>query len=212
MRKSGTHGSTRYLALTLSQLLVWSLCPVRAEQAPTDEPAQPAAGQLHIVIVKGDGATNNIRQRTGREAIVRVEDDNHKPVAGAAVVFLLPESGASGAFADGSKLLTVITDAKGQAIMHGLKPNAVTGSMKVNITASFHGVKAAATLTQTNAATGAAAGGAAGGILTTKVIVIAVVVGAAAAAGGAYAATNSGGGAHSNLTLSPGPPSVGAPH
>jgi hypothetical protein len=220
MRKRGIHGCTRCLAITLSQLLVWaSICPARAEQTQAAEPEQaPATGQLHIVIVKGEGATNNIRQRTGREAIVKVEDENHKPVAGAAVTFLLPGSGPSGTFANGSKLLSVITDAKGQAVMRGVHANAVTGQVHVSITASFHGLKAVATVTQTNAAAGAAAGGAvAGGIITTKVVIIAGAVAAAAATGGAIAATRGGGGGtppptQPSLTLTPGSPSVGGPH
>jgi hypothetical protein len=69
--------------------------------------AQAPAHTLNLVIVEGDGAINNIRQRTAREPIVQVEDENHKPVAGAAVIFLLPEHGAGGTFADGSHSLTV---------------------------------------------------------------------------------------------------------
>ena len=46
--------------------------------------------KLNLVIVEGEGAINNVRQRTAREPIVQVEDENHKPVAGAVVVFLLP--------------------------------------------------------------------------------------------------------------------------
>ena len=55
--------------------------------------AQQAPMKLNIVIVEGDGAINNIRQRTAREPIVQVEDENNMPVAGATVYFLLPESG-----------------------------------------------------------------------------------------------------------------------
>ena len=36
--------------------------------------------------VEGDGAINNIRQRTAREPIVQVEDENHKPVDRKSVV------------------------------------------------------------------------------------------------------------------------------
>ena len=62
--------------------------------------AQNAAPMLNIVIVEGDGAINNIKQRTAREPIVQVEDQNHKPVAGAAVIFALPGQGAGGTFAE----------------------------------------------------------------------------------------------------------------
>lgn len=57
----------------------------------------PASAQvapmLNLVVLEGEGATNNIRQRTAREPIVQVEDENHKPVAGAIVVFTLPSNG-----------------------------------------------------------------------------------------------------------------------
>jgi hypothetical protein len=60
----------------------------------------PAFGQappmLNIVIVEGEGAINNVKQRVNRDPIVQVEDENHRPIAGAAVVFFLPDQGASG--------------------------------------------------------------------------------------------------------------------
>ena len=59
-------------------------------------------------------AINNIRQRVSREPVVQVEDENHKPVAGAVVVFTLPTEGATGEFGNGSKNLTVTTDAQGR--------------------------------------------------------------------------------------------------
>ena len=71
----------RWLSPVLAVLIAIPAAPV-AE-------AQNVAPMLNIVIVEGDGAINNIRQRTAREPIVQVEDQNHKPVAGAAVVFAL---------------------------------------------------------------------------------------------------------------------------
>ena len=48
--------------------------------------AQSAVPQnLQITILDGEGALNNIKQRTAREPIVQVTDENHKPVAGAVV-------------------------------------------------------------------------------------------------------------------------------
>src|SRR5262245_29968406 len=76
---------------------------------------QPAPQKLQLVIVDGEGAINNIRQRIAREPIVEVRDENDKPLAGAAVVFTLPNSGASGVFPNGSKILTVVTDDTGRA-------------------------------------------------------------------------------------------------
>jgi len=167
----------RYLALFLVGWL-----PVFA-QAPT----------LNIVIVEGEGQINNIRQRTAREPVVQVEDENHRPVAGAVVVFTTPQNGASGLFANGSHTLTVTTDDTGRAVARGLRPNTARGQYQIRVNASSQGKTANANINQTNAvltATGAVATGAAHG----KLIAVLAVVGAAAA-GGAIYATQRGGGA-----------------
>ncbi len=96
-------------------------------------------GGLNIVVIEGEGAINNIRQRTAREPIVQVEDRNRKPVAGAAVVFMLPDTGASGVFPNGSRTLTVMTDENGRAAARGLRPNSVRGEMKIRVNASHQG-------------------------------------------------------------------------
>src|ERR1022692_256826 len=148
----------------------------------------PQAPRLNIVIVEGDGAINNIKQRTARETIVEVQDENHKPVAGAAVVFLLPGDGPGGAFAGGAKSSTLTTDSAGRVTMPRLQPNQATGNFQIRVTASSAGRTATATIAQSNAAGAAAAGaaGAAAGI-SAKTIAIIVAV-AAAGAGGAAGA------------------------
>jgi hypothetical protein len=151
---------------------------------------------LNLIVVEGEGAINNIRQRTARETIVQVEDENHKPVAGAVVVFTLPSQGAGGAFANGAQTLTVTTNAQGRAVAQGLRVNRVAGRWQMRVNASSGGRTGTVTVTQTNAvaaAAGAGAAGAAAGI-SAKVIVIVVAVAGAAAAGGVVAATRGGGG------------------
>jgi hypothetical protein len=203
----------------LRRAIVWQtvrllLCPLLALPPQSVRAAQgEPPTELNIVIVEGEGAVNNLRQRVVREPIVRVEDQNHKPVAGAAVSFLLPGNGAGGAFADGAKLLTVTTDANGQAVARGFKANNVAGKYQIRVTASQGKVTATATISQTNAV--AAAGAVAGAAISAKLIIVLVIVGAAAAGGAAYAATR-GGSSSSQVTpttgLSAGSPSVGAPH
>jgi hypothetical protein len=180
--------------------------------------AQAPAHTLNLVIVEGDGAINNIRQRTAREPIVQVEDENHKPVAGAAVLFLLPEHGAGGTFADGSHSLTVTTNAQGRAAAHGIHLNNVQGQFQIHVTATYNGMTATTTISQSVAAAGAAGAGggaATAGILSTKVIVIIAVAAAAVAGGAAYAATHSGGGSPAatttGTTITPGTGTVGPP-
>ena len=175
--------------------------------------AQAPTG-LSINIVEGEGAINNIRQRVNREPIVQVEDQNHKPVAGAVVVFLLPDTGASGTFADGSRMLMAVTDNQGRAIARGIRPNGQSGPMQIRVTANFQGLNASTVITQTNLAAAAAGSGFAGLSLAAKLAIILGVAGGAAAAG-AIVATHSGGGggssSSSTITLSPGTPTVGAP-
>jgi hypothetical protein len=168
---------------------------------------------LNLVVVEGEGAINNIRQRTARDPIVRVEDENHKPIAGAAVVFLLPSQGASGTFAGGVQTLTVMTNAQGLAVGRGLKPNGVQGQYQINVNASYRGQTANTSITQSNAV--AAAGAAGGAAISGKLLAILLVAGGAAAAG-AVIATRGGSSSSSSPAVAPttitaGAGSVGAP-
>jgi len=199
----------RSLSLLLAGILVLQLPPMVL--------AQDAPPKLNLVVVEGDGAINNIRQRTAREPIVQVEDENHKPIAGAAVVFSLPSQGASGTFTGGSHTLTVLTDSQGRAIAHGLKPNSVQGQFQIHVNASYNGQTASASISQSNAL--AAAGAAASAGISAKLIVILAVAAAAAAGGALYATgaiggssnTNTGTPAASLVTITPGTGTVGPP-
>jgi len=181
--------------------------------------AQTALAKLNLVVVEGDGAINNIRLRTAREPVVQVEDENHKPVAGAVVVFQLPNQGAGGTFADGAHSLTVFSDSRGRAVARGLRPNTGRGQFQIHVNASFNSQTASAVLTQTNVLS--AAGAAVAGGISAKLVAVLIAVGATAAAGGAYYATHSGSSASSNIstiaagasaiTIAPGVGTVGAP-
>ncbi len=174
-------------------------------------PMEQDAPKLNIVIVEGEGTLNNVKQRVNREPIVQVEDENHKPVAGAAVVFFLPTTGPGGTFANGSQSLTVTTDNLGRASAKGIRPNHMTGKMEIRVTASSNGLTANATITQMNVV-GANVGG---GLSTTAKVLIVVGI-AAGAAAGAIVATHGGGSsgstANNGITITAGTPTVGAPH
>ena len=201
----------RGMAVALSFVVALSQSWTARAQIPAQEAG--SSPRLNLVIVEGDGAINNIRQRTAREPIVQVEDQNHKPVAGAAVVFMLPDHGASGVFANGSRTLTTVTDAQGRAVAKGFKPNNVQGQVQMHVTASLSGQIANATITQTNTVA-AVTGAAVGAGISAKLIVVLAIAGAAAA-GGAIAATRGGGSstpAVTPITITPGTGTVGAPH
>ncbi len=205
LRALWKYSGTEWLALLLCALL---LPPVAWQPACAQTAA--ALHQLNIVIVESEGAINNIRQRTARESIVQVEDENHKPVAGAAVTFLLPDSGPGGAF-NGAKTVTMMTDSQGRAVARGFRPNNVQGKFQIRVTASFQNLTASAVINQANFLPAAAA---AGGLGAGKIIAILAIAGAAAA-GGAVAATRGGGGTTAPRTsptvISAGSGTVGAP-
>ncbi|MGA1994464.1 MAG: hypothetical protein ABSH45_01685 [Bryobacteraceae bacterium] len=81
---------------------------------------------------------------------MKIEDDDHRPVGDAVVVFALPISGTSGEFSNGSKTLTVVTDKNGLAMVHGLKSN---GTLQIYVMASYHGLRARGPINQNVAAT-----------------------------------------------------------
>jgi hypothetical protein len=161
--------------------------------------------KLEISILEGEGSINNIRQRVAREAMVQVDDENHKPVAGVAVTFFLPEHGASGVFSNGTRSLTVMTDDTGHAIARGMVPNKVAGDVQIRVVARLRNLNAETMIHQQNAAAGASAGGAG---VSGKVLAI-ILIAAAGVAGGLVAATRGG---SSPTTITAGTPTVGAPH
>jgi len=155
--------------------------------------AQTVPARIDLVVVEGEGVVNDARQRVARKLVVRVEDDDHRPVAGASVFFALPvSSGASGEFTDGSTSVTVVTDSQGIATARGLRANAIPGKLQIYVTASYRGLRAKTLITQT--VEGAA-------VTATKPAAkshksgtwkwIALAVGAAGAGGGAYLASRS---------------------
>ena len=182
---------------------------------PAQDPVPAAGAALSITILEGDNAIVNTRQRLSREAIIQVEDENRKPVAGAAVTFFAPNSGPSAVFSNGSNNITILTDNQGRAVVRGIKPNQVAGKAEIKITATKEGFRSATSiLSQTNAV--AAAAGLSAGM-------IGLIVGIGAAAGIGIALGAGGGGSSSGgssgggvpparpTVLSPGTPTVGPP-
>lgn len=125
-----------------------------AKPAEMTEQLQAAAPRLSLLVLEGEGAINNIKQRTAREPIVEVQDENHRPVAGALVLFALPRTGPSGTFANGATTLRVTTDAQGRAAARGLRPNNISGQFEIAVSASFAGLTAALVVRQVNTPAG----------------------------------------------------------
>lgn len=196
---------------TVSRTLSVFLACLIAVPLPAQTPAAPT--QINIVILEGEGAVNVVRQRVARESIVQVNDENHKPVAGVAVTFFLPNDGASGVFSNGSRSITVLTDAEGKAKISGLHANRVAGKMEIRVQASYQGHAANAVINQVNML-GTTVGAAGAGGISGKLLAI-LLIGAAGAAAGGVVAANSGGKSSSTTvtttSVSVGSPTVGAP-
>ncbi|MCU1236111.1 MAG: hypothetical protein JWP63_4078 [Candidatus Solibacter sp.] len=134
---------------------------------------------LHVVVLEGEGAINNVRAPRAKEPVVRVEDANNQGVPGAVVTFLLPASGAGATFGDGGRSLTLTADDRGEAVARGLHANRLAGAYQIRVSASKAGRTASASITQTNVDPGSHT--------STRTIAILAIVGAAAAGGAAVA-------------------------
>jgi len=142
------------LGARLTALLVASLLllePAMPLYALVDPDIAPPKG-LQIVILDGEGALNNIKERTAREPIIQVQDENHKPLSGAAVLFAIHggAEGAGGSFAGGASSLSVVTDANGVARAAGLTANGAKGPWQVQVTAKYGNLQTSTTINESN--------------------------------------------------------------
>jgi hypothetical protein len=163
---------------------------------------RPAPTKLHVAVVEGAGAVNNIKKRTTRETIVQVQDENHKPVAGAAVAFLLPADGPGGTFTGGAKSMSIVTDSAGRAVMPHLQVNSNPGSYSIGVYASHRGAAASATISQSSIVGAGAAVSTAG--------IIGIVAGVAAAGGVALAVVSKGKSSSANSSQPGSPTATGS--
>ena len=182
------------LALLCSVAL---LCAPSYAQQAGDQPEQ-----YQLFVLRGESAQNNIKKGRATKAVVEVRDRNNKPVAGAAVLFLLPDSGPGGAFVGGAQSATVTTDSAGQAAVT-YQPNSVSGNFNMKV--SVKGTNTSTTISQTNLAAVAT------GLSTTAIVLI--VVGAGAGIGLGVGLANSGGNTPraSPVTLTPGGSTITPP-
>ena len=193
--------------MLLAELVVLQSWPIPL-QAQDQQPAT-----LSISILEGEGSVNTIRQRVAREAMVQVDDENHKPVAGVLGTFSLPDRGASGVFSNGTRSLSVTTDNAGHAVAQGIVPNKVAGDVQIHVVAQFRNLNADAIIHTQNAVVAGSAGGAAASAgISGKVLALIIIAAAAGVAGGVIAATRGGGSSSPPPeTITAGTATVGAP-
>ena len=175
--------------------------------APVPGPDQPKS--LFITIIQGEGALNDIRTRTAREPIVEVDDENHKPVAGALIIFSLDKSGSSYANFGGMSSVSVHTDAAGRAFASGFKTTQRKGSYKVHVHASYGQLVAEDEFLESNISVLFSQDGTSAGVATVshkKAWIVSSVLAAGAVAGIVLATQQS-----SPASISAGTGTVGAP-
>ena len=189
-----------------------NVAPSKLDNGPAQEAAPPVPA-LRIVILEGEDVSNNIKERTAREPIVQVQDENHKPVGGAAVLFTIQSGSghAGGSFLNGAKTFSGQTDANGQITAKGFHPNGHTGQFHVNVTASKGQLVSHSTINQTNmaAATSSATSSTLPGFVATHVALVSVVAAGAVVGGvvaGAVVNVN-----NSGTIITTGTGTVGAP-
>jgi hypothetical protein len=120
--------------------------------------AQPTPA-LRVVVIAGEDAVNIVQQKTATAPVVEVRDRNNLPVPGAVVTFAI-QGGKAATFANGASVLTITTNAAGQAAATGLTPM-VSGAVQIGVEAAFQGQVATAAIAQVNVMTAAEAASAA---------------------------------------------------
>lgn len=169
----------------LATLLACAL--VLPAQQATNLVAQSSGG-LKIVVIQGEGATNNVRSRTATAPVVEIRDASDKPVAGAEVTFQLPVSGAGGYFNGWLRNQTVRSDANGRAASTGMTPNDEQGRFNIKVTAVEGSRNGSIVIAQSNVSgSGSSASSSSGS--KNNWWKWAAVIGGAAIAGGIVAGT-----------------------
>jgi len=146
------------LLLTVVSLACWQTPLCLAGSPPTpDDP------DLEIVVLQGEDGVNIIKNKTAVKPVVEVRHKNYLPgvgvlgggIAGVTLYFSL-EGGGAAKFANGQTSMSVVTDAKGQAVAGNLRP-VHPGPVDIKIVASYQGQTVTRNITQTNFKTIAAA-------------------------------------------------------
>jgi hypothetical protein len=116
------------------QLARASVAIVLAACVMGENTASPVVIQLRVV--EGEGTVYAVGSRATRGLMIKVSDENGKPVDSAAVSFQLPADGPSGVFGGGIKTAIVTTKPDGMATIWGMQWNKIPGPFEIKVTAS----------------------------------------------------------------------------
>ena len=170
-------------------------------------PAQDIA-LLNLRVSEGEGATYATGSRATRGITVEITDELARPVSGATVSFVLPDTRPTGVFTNGGRTEVAISSAEGRASVWGMQWDKAAGDVEVRITAAKGSVRAGTVVRihLAEAAPGASREGSSHRLRNYLIIAGAVV--AAAAAG---AALGGHGSEASSAAPTPSAPVIGAP-
>jgi hypothetical protein len=189
-----------------------ALSPVYGQTAVPANAAPPQSRTLNVFILRGQNAVNYLPSNPTPAIVVEIRDNNQFPVSDAKVTFTAPATGAGGQFADGQHTATVSSNSDGQAAV-GFVPNRETGPYQISVEARVGDRYGRALISELNTDTQNQQE------LTGKHkkpwyrswIFIGVVAAAGIAAGVILATRGGGGTSSKTVTITPGPPTVGAP-
>jgi hypothetical protein len=219
--KSLSRGTARqrWLSPFVAIVLAWPTGAVG--QQPSTPPLKPMAPlptvkSLKVTALAGDGEMNDMERRVMAPLVVQVIDQNDRPVEGADVVFRFPLNGPGAVFADQKTSKTAKTNAQGQAAATGWVANGELGKFQVHVTAMYGNQIGEATVSMTNVAHIARDGRTYASKhahwYSSKWAKIGIIAGGAAAVAGIVLATRGSGSSTHTIGISPGSPTVGAPH
>jgi hypothetical protein len=217
----------KQIAQLLCGLLLFGLLPPAVAQEPVfvpgaappagaippamrDKDGQPkAAPGIRLFVLEGEKRPNRLTEGLFAIPVVEVRDSNDKPLEGARVIFTLPGAkGAGASFRDGSLERTFTTNAQGQAIAEGYRPNNVEGKFTVRVKAIYQEEETEIVIPQSNTFELQADADRKKGRAWRKWLYI-----GGAAAGGAVLAyfllRDSGSSGPPLVTVTPGPPTLG---
>jgi hypothetical protein len=193
--------------------------PQAAPTVPTKAMAPlPIVKNLKLLVLSGNGEMNDLERRVMSPLVIQVLDQNDRPVEGADVVFRFPLSGPSAAFTGGKSSQSVRSNGTGEAAAVNWMANGEVGTFEIHVTATY-GNEQGETIVKMQNVTRIVEGAKRGKQThwySPTWVKIAIIGGAAGAVAGIILATRGGGkaGATSTnpITITPGSPTVGAPH
>ncbi len=109
----------------------------------------PAPSMIEIKVLQGAGAVHWTGSRSTVPLVVQVVDSAGKPVAGAAVSFLMPGAGPAGVFANNMSTEVLITGKDGKATVRGIRWGPEPGQVAIRVVAVKGSARAGTLITQT---------------------------------------------------------------